>query len=112
MEIPSDLFAPLAADLNSVKAYPVPWKPGSGGKFDSAPGTYGIIFDNLTDETEIKIFTITGQLVRELKVTAADLGFKVWDGKNSSGRKAGSGVYLARIKSGSKVITLKIAVER
>ncbi len=106
------LFAQLAADINSARAYPVPWRPGSGGKFDSPAGTYGMVFDNLADRTEIRIFTITGRLVRELKVTAADLGFKVWDGRNASGLKAASGVYLAHIKSGSHIKILKIAVER
>lgn len=106
------LFAPQAINFNAARAYPLPWRPGSGGKFDSAPGTYGITFDNLPGKTEIKIFTIGGQLVRELKLTAADLGVKVWDGKNSAGVKAASGVYLAHIKSGSSVKVLKIAVER
>ncbi|MDA8243419.1 MAG: Ig-like domain-containing protein [Elusimicrobia bacterium] len=106
------LFAPQAANLNSARAYPVPWKPGSGGKFDSPAGVDGIIFDNLTDKAEIRIFTIAGQLVRKLSVTAADSGFKVWDGNNSSGRKAGSGVYIVHIKSGSRSKVLKIAVER
>ena len=106
------LFAPLAADLRSARAYPVPWKPGSGGRFDSAPGTDGIIIDNLTDSSEIRIFNVAGQLVREYKLTAADLGFKVWDGRNSAGQKAGSGVYLVHIKSGAKIKVLKIAVER
>ncbi|MDO8803879.1 MAG: fibronectin type III domain-containing protein, partial [Elusimicrobiota bacterium] len=103
------LFAPLAANLNMAKAYPVPWRPGSGDRFDSAAG---VGFYNLTDKTVIKIYTITGQLVRELKLTAADTGNKVWDGKNSSGLKAASGVYLAHIKSGSSVKIIKIAVER
>ena len=106
------LFAPQAININSAKAYPVPWRPGSGGRFDSAPGTTGIGFYNLTDKTEIRIYTITGQLVRELKLTAADLGVKIWDGKNSSGLKAASGVYLAHIKSGTSVKIIKIAVER
>lgn len=106
------LFAPQAVNINSARAYPVPWRPGSGGRFDSAPGTTGITFDNLTDKTEIKIYTVAGHLVQELKLTAADLGVKVWDGKNSAGVKAASGVYLAHIKSGSAVKVLKIAVER
>ncbi|MCX5791532.1 MAG: T9SS type A sorting domain-containing protein, partial [Elusimicrobia bacterium] len=106
------LFATLSGDLNSAKVYPVPWRPGSGDKFDSAAGTDGIIFTNLTDRTEIRIYTITGQLVRELKLAPADLGRKVWDGKNSAGLKAASGVYLAHIKSGQYVKTMKIAVER
>lgn len=106
------LFAPQAVNINQARAYPVPWRPGSGGRFDSAPGTDGITFENLTDKTEIKIYTVAGRLVRELKLTAADLGVKVWDGKNSAGVKAASGVYLAHIKSGSAVKVLKIAVER
>ena len=106
------LFVPQAVNINSAMAYPLPWRPGSGGRFDSVPGTYGITFDNLTDKAEIRIYTVTGQLVREFKLTSSDLGVKVWDGKNSDGRKAASGIYLARIKSGSSVKTLKIAVER
>ena len=49
---------------------------------------------------------------RGRKGKAADLGFKVWDGKNSAGQKAGSGVYLAHIKAGSKTKIIKVAVER
>ena len=106
------LFAPMSADLNSAKAYPVPWKPGSGGRFDSPTGVTGMVFDNLTATAEIRIYTIAGGLVRKLDVTAADGGYKVWDGKNSSGSKAASGIYLAHIKSGSKVKILKLAIER
>jgi hypothetical protein len=106
------LFSPLAANISLARAYPVPWKPGSGGRFDSALGADGIVFDNLAANTEIRIFTITGQLVRQLTVTAADLGFKLWDGRNSGGVEVVSGVYLAHVKSGSSVKLIKIAVER
>ncbi|MEI7528955.1 MAG: FlgD immunoglobulin-like domain containing protein, partial [Elusimicrobiota bacterium] len=92
-----------------AKVYPVPWRPGSGDKFDSSTG---ITFKYLTPRTEIRIYTITGQLVRELKLTPADNGLKVWDGRNSAGLKAASGVYLAHIKSGQYVKIMKIAVER
>jgi len=102
------LFYPSSADIRSARAYPNPWKPGTGGVFDAA----GITFGNLTATAEIKIFTITGGLVRTLDVTAADAGTRVWDGRNSDGRKAASGVYLAHIKSGGSSKTLKIAVER
>lgn len=102
------VFAPAAADLNSARAYPNPWKPGSGGTFDAA----GVTFDNLTAGGSIKIFTIAGELVRELGLTAADGGVKVWNGKNSAGSKAASGVYIVRISGGGKDKTLKLAVER
>lgn len=106
------LFAPLAANLNAARAYPVPWKPGSGGRFDTPAGASGIIFDNLPDGSDIRIYTIDGQLVRKLTVNTADLGVKAWDGRNSAGLKAASGVYLAHVKSGSKEKILKLAVER
>lgn len=103
------LFAPLAADLNAVRVYPNPWRPGSGGQFDSASG---ITFDNLTATAQIRIFTITGQLVRELQVVPGDGGAKLWDGRNSGGHKTASGVYLAHIKSASGTEIIKVAVER
>jgi hypothetical protein len=106
------LFAPMAANLNAARAYPVPWKPGSGGRFDTPAGASGIIFDNLPDGSDIRIYTIDGQLVRKLTVNTADLGVKVWDGKNSAGLKAASGVYLAHVRSGSKEKIIKLAVER
>lgn len=95
--------------------YPVPWKPGSGGKFDSAAdacGT-GIIFDWLPLEAEIRIYNYQGDLIRELKLTASDNGCKAWDGKNAAGRDVASGIYLAVIKTptGSKIVK-KLAIER
>ncbi|MGD9642074.1 MAG: NosD domain-containing protein [Elusimicrobiales bacterium] len=106
------LFAPMAANLNAARAYPVPWKPGSGGRFDTPAGADGIIFDNLPDGSDIRIYTIDGRLVRKLTVNTADLGVKVWDGRNSAGLKAASGVYLAHVRSGSKEKIIKLAVER
>lgn len=102
------VFAPMAATLSAVRAYPNPWKPGSGGRFDAA----GVTFDNLTSDARIRIYTIAGELVRELRVTPADSGVKVWDGRNSSGSRAASGIYLVLIRAGGKDKTLKLGVER
>ena len=101
--------------------YPIPWKPGSGGNFDS-PGIvsgcptstgFGIIFDNLSEGAGIRIYNYQGDLLRELKLTAADNGCTAWDGKNAAGRDVASGIYLALIKmpSGGKMIK-KLAIER
>ncbi len=106
------LFVPQSSGVSSARAYPVPWKPGSGGRFDSAFGSDGIVFDHLEAGSEISIFTVTSRLVRKLHVSAADLGVKVWDGKNSSGADVASGVYLAYIKAGGNSKVLKLAVER
>jgi hypothetical protein len=102
------VFAPAAANLSSARAYPNPWRPGSAGAFDAA----GVTFDNLMSGGSVSIFTIAGELVRELRLTAADAGVKIWNGLNTSGGKAASGVYIVRISSGGKEKILKLAVER
>lgn len=102
------IFAPMAAGINGARAYPNPWKPGRGGTFDAA----GVTFDGLPASALIQIFTIAGELVRELQVTAADAGVKVWDGRNTSGAKAASGVYIVLVRADGKKKALKLGVER
>ncbi|HAT73347.1 MAG TPA: hypothetical protein DCS63_11090 [Elusimicrobia bacterium] len=94
----------------SMLAYPRPWTPGSGGTHDAA----GITFSAAPANATIRIYTLLGELVRELKVTPTDLNKKIWDGKNSAGKNAASGVYFAHIKdaSSSAAQTLKIVIER
>jgi hypothetical protein len=93
--------------VKDARGFPNPYTPKKGGSYD-APG---ITFDKLPANSVIHIYTITGVLVRELDETDAD-GVVVWDTKNTSGDKVGSGVYFARITGtgGHKVI--KIAIER
>ena len=87
---PRRAFAQAAADLSGLKAYPNPWRPGSGGSFDGP----GILFNGLVDGAVIKIYTVAGDLVRRLDVSSADGGQKLWDGTNDGGDRAASGVYL------------------
>lgn len=106
------LFAPatVGTNLSGVKAFPVPWKPGSGGRFD-APG---VSFSNLPAAGTIRILTLGGRRVRDLPFNGNSAGTAVWDGANDDGRRAASGVYFARISSagdGSSVL-VKFAVER
>ena len=104
--------------LSSARVYPMPWQPNSSGRFGSANvggcGT-GLIFDNLTSEGTIRIYTIPGDLVREISFSAADNGCKSWDGKNTVGRNVASGVYIAIIKNtgaGGGSSIKKLAIER
>ncbi len=92
-----------------IKAYPNPWKPGTGGTHDAA----GITFSGIPGAATIDIYTVSGELVRTIRIAASAGGVAVWDGQRDSGGKAGSGIYLAAIKiatGGSK--TIKVAVER
>ena len=98
--------------------YPVPWVPNDGrddnGKpFSSADPNSGIVFDSLTANAKVEIFTISGELVWRREVTGST-GRIQWDGKNVSGKDVASGGYFAVVAdalAGSKV-TRKIAIIR
>lgn len=90
-----------SAGLAAVKAYPIPYNPSNGS----------LTIDNLTGQAEIKIYTITGELVRKVGYSSG-FGKTTWDGRNDNGSTVASGVYLMLIKSGANTKKLKIAVEK
>ena len=81
--IAQDFKKLFADDLSNIKVYPNPYKPGLGAG--------GIIFDNLTENTEIRIYTIEGKLV--ITILPDTINYQ-WNVKNESGNKLSSGVYL------------------
>ncbi|HOW90575.1 MAG TPA: hypothetical protein PL037_09840, partial [Elusimicrobiales bacterium] len=98
-----------AAPTPAVVAYPQPWRPGSGGLHDAA----GMTFDNVPDDAEVQIYNIAGERVVGFTVLRSDLNRKLWDGRNSAGDNAASGVYFVLVKApGRDVQTLKVAIER
>lgn len=111
------LFGPtgIKPDTDQVRVYPRPWKPGSGGRFDSVSfgGRTGLAVDNLTASGVVRILTLSGELVREMPYGATNVGTVIWDGTNDAGRRAASGVYFALVipDSGERVV-IKFAVER
>lgn len=106
----------LPPALASMKTFPVPWTPGSGDRFDSAdhPGCgRGLIFEDISGEATIRIYTVLGELVRTLAVSTADRGCVSWDGRNISSADVASGVYLAVIKNlGGEKIVKRLIVQR
>lgn len=106
------LFAPstIGTSLSEARAYPVPWKPGSGGSFDGA----GIVFDRLPASGRVTLLTLSGEHVADLDFNGASAGRLVWDGRNGSGRRVASGIYYARVTSSTDGATalLKLAIER
>lgn len=101
--------SPASTDLSSLRVFPNPWRPGSGGAYDAA----GVTFRNLTGSAVIRIFTVAGEPVRKLEKTTAEGNEKLWDGTNDGGRKAASGVYLYQVKSsGGQKRTGRVAIIR
>jgi len=82
-----------SADLDNVKVYPNPYKPGSGTIYDNPSFGEGIVFSGLTTNAKIKIYNIAGELVTELDVTTND-GKYLWNTRNFNGQKVASGVYI------------------
>ncbi|MFH1725850.1 MAG: LamG-like jellyroll fold domain-containing protein [Elusimicrobiota bacterium] len=112
------LFGPTQIQPNAegAFAYPVPWKPGSGGDFDSAQVVgqgSGLAFGKLPTSGTVRIFTLSGEMVVELPFRSPNAGALVWDGKNGAGRKVASGVYFAYVKGDDGSTTIvKFAIER
>jgi len=91
----------------SVRIYPNPVKLSGSGSQSSSKVTIA----SLPLNAKIRIYTVSGDLVRELAETDTD-GIVEWNLKNSSGKDVASGVYIVLVKSGGKTKTYKIAVER
>ena len=79
------------------------------------PSAQPMVVGGLRQGSSVKIFTVNGNLVRELSALSADIqGYQaMWDGRNESGKLVGSGVYLvsAYLQSGSSGVR-KVAVIR
>lgn len=84
----------------------------AGGYYNKPPDEPFVTFSNLPDEeVSIKIYSLSGQLLRSLKKDANDLPFLTWDLKNESGLRVASGIYLAIVSAptyGEKVLKFSI----
>jgi hypothetical protein len=99
------LMGQASGDASDVFVFPLPWRP-HGPQAGDGPGqtgteSGGITFSNLPSECTIKIYTVSGGLLRTLNHSdlAGPVGQEKWEGNTSSGDHAASGVYLWRVES-------------
>ena len=78
---------------NSPRVYPNPWRA------DKHAG-HPITFDQMAAGSTVKIFTISGHLIRTLGPQASGLGTVLWDLTNDSGDAVASGIYIYLITDG------------
>jgi hypothetical protein len=113
-DILTDPAAYIRSDLTNIRSasedtafnYPNPFNP-------TRQTTNIVFYTPSTGSYTIKIFTITGKIVRTIKgnVTAAGSVEVTWDGKNGRGQIVRNGVYVAIIlPPGGGKQTVKIAV--
>ena len=92
---------PEAAGVSLVN-FPNPFNPRTTIRFELPRA----------GSVQLAVFDVAGRLVRVLVETELDQGAHDtdWDGRDASGRKVGSGSYLARLRSGGKVETVRMAL--
>jgi Matrixin/HYDIN/CFA65/VesB-like, Ig-like domain/FlgD Ig-like domain len=88
-----------------VQNYPNPFNP-------STVIAYSVPQHAESKHVTIKVYDIRGALVRVLVDNVVEPGNHAtyWDGTNSTGHHAPSGVYLYRLQAGSEVITRKMVI--
>ena len=82
-----------ALSPSGVYVYPDPYKPGSNTIYDNTALGEGIVFAGLPSSARIRIFTISGKLVKDMNVSNSK-GTFLWDTTNADNQKCSSGVYL------------------
>jgi hypothetical protein len=84
------------ANLARVAVIPNPYRAVE--TWNQAGGNE-VHFINLPQQALIRIFTLAGDLVRELRHDDAVRDFERWDLKNENGREVSSGVYMYRVEA-------------
>ncbi|MGQ0645812.1 MAG: hypothetical protein ACT4O3_10035, partial [Elusimicrobiota bacterium] len=92
-----------ALDLAAAYAFPVPFKPSLGHR--------QITFRHISSLATIRIYTVSGELVRELKESDGDGELK-WDVTNQHGEPLASDVYLYLIENNEQKKTGKLLIVR
>ncbi|MEE9464276.1 MAG: hypothetical protein V3W14_01715 [Candidatus Neomarinimicrobiota bacterium] len=99
-------FKEQVQDYSGLRIYPSPYR---------IPAVSPLVIDGLREGSEVKVFTVSGRLVRHIKAQQETIqGYQAfWDGKNRYGEWVGSGVYLvtAYLENGETGVG-KVAVIR
>ncbi len=93
-----------ADDVSVSYAYPVPYKPSSGHR--------NITFTLLPTQGTIKVYTVVGEMVKEIGFSSPVNGEVTWDARNTQGEDIASDVYLYVITSGDNKKFGKLMVVR
>lgn len=87
--------------LGAAHCYPVPFRPATGHTV--------ITFTGLTRQASVRVYTISGELVRALEKNDAGETLS-WDARNASGSPVASGVYFYVVKGGGQTASGKLMV--
>lgn len=99
-----------AADVDKVNVFPNPYY-GYNSRETSRQGHY-ITFSHLPAKATIRIFDLSGVLVRTIEKNSAATQFQQWDLRNDNNYPVASGIYVAYIDMPDQAKTkiLKLAI--
>ena len=96
MDEPVFVSGPATANVENVIVVPNPYR---GSERWDQGGSKRVQFHNLPARATVKIYTISGDLVRELAKDDALSGNLDWNLKNADGRDISSGIYIFHVTS-------------
>ena len=88
------------ADSNLNQVHPVPDPYYVTNQFEQSTENKVIKFVNLPSDAIIRIYSLSGVLVRVLEHHTSGSSEEIWDVRNRNGQIVGSGVYFFHIESG------------
>ncbi|MBN1622145.1 MAG: T9SS type A sorting domain-containing protein [Endomicrobiales bacterium] len=93
------LGSEIVSRIEDVEIYPNPFKST----------IHTTITFSVPLGAEVKIFTLSGELIKELS-DSNETGKILWDATNSANNRLSSGVYICRITKGSSSVIKKLAI--
>lgn len=97
------MYSIAGTGISGVTVGPNPLKPSSN------PGQ-SFTFRNLPADGRVKMYSYMGELLYEASADGA--GMAVWDGRNKSGARVASGLYLALVQGAGDKKIMKLVIER
>jgi hypothetical protein len=94
MDTPVYVSGPATANVENVIVVPNPYR---GSERWDQVGEKRVQFHNLPSRARVRIYTLAGDLVRELAKDDAQSGNLDWNLKNADGRDVSSGIYLFHV---------------
>jgi hypothetical protein len=95
---PVEPTAGPTVNLQTVTVVPNPFR---GRESWDLPNGNEVQFINLPTQARIRIYTVAGDLVRDLNHNDLVRDFERWDLKNANGGEVASGIYMYRVESGA-----------
>lgn len=97
------------ANLSNVGVVPNPYRASEAW---NQAGANEMHFINLPASARIRIYTLSGDLVRDLQHADPIRDFERWDLKNGAGRDVASGIYMYRVEAESFTFQSRFIVIR